>query len=62
MQSAVEQVGQRPGDVTLDLPRVVARAEVRGDDELVLESLAALDDVVEVHMAELVDPLFAMAR
>src|SRR5437868_1022884 len=37
------------------LVRVVARAEVRADDQLVLEPICALQQVVQVHVPELVD-------
>ena len=47
-------------DHVADRVRMVARAEVAGDDQLVLEPVAALHQVVEVHVAELVDLLLAM--
>src|SRR5207247_11195791 len=40
--------------------RMVARAEVRADNQLVLEAVGPLDEVVEVHVAELVDLLAAV--
>ena len=39
---------------------MVARAEVGGNHQLIFEALAALDQVVEVHVAEFVDVLFAV--
>src|SRR5579871_4636731 len=41
---------------------VIARAEVREDDQLVFESVGPFQDVVQMRMAELVDFFFAMFR
>src|SRR5262249_39339911 len=40
--------------------RMIACAEVRADDQLVLEPVRTLDEIVEVHVAELVDLLAAV--
>ena len=47
-------------DGTLDLPLVVARAEVGQNDQLVLEAIGPLDDVVQVRVAEFVDFFLAV--
>ena len=52
----------RPLDEFADLPRMVTRAEVREDDLRVLESIAALHDVVQMHVPVLVDLVLAVAR
>src|SRR5438874_2588820 len=39
---------------------MIARAEMGGDNELVLEPLLALQEIIQVHVAELVDLLAAM--
>ena len=39
---------------------MIARAEVRADDQLVLETVRALDEVIQVHVSELVDLLAAV--
>jgi hypothetical protein len=62
MQPAAEQVGERAGDGRFDRAGVIARADVGGDDDLVLEAFLSFDEVVKVHVAELVDFLFAMVR
>ena len=41
---------------------MVARAEMAGDDELVLESVLPIDPVVEVHVAMLVDFFLTVLR
>ena len=45
-------------DKAADLLRMIARAEVRKDDQLVAEAIGALNHIIQMHMAELVD-LFA---
>src|SRR2546430_644025 len=42
------------------LVRMVTRAEMATDDQLVLEAVRPLKEIVEVHVAELVDFLAAM--
>ena len=60
MHPASEHVGQRLFDVAADLPGHVARAEMRGHDQLVPKTIPALHQVVQVHVPELVDLLLAV--
>src|SRR4029077_3834835 len=62
LQPPVEHIGQGLGHVLPNLLYMIARAEVRGDDQFVVEAVSALDQVVEVHMAELVDLVLAVPR
>ena len=49
-------------EVIVDLLGVVAGAEVGDDDEFVVEEVGTVEEVVEVHVAELVDVFLAMVR
>src|SRR5438128_8197204 len=49
-------------DEAADLLRMIARAEVRKDDQLVAEALGALNYIIQMHMAELVDLFTAVVR
>ena len=60
MQSPVEHVWQRLLDKRLDLTRMVARAEMAGDHQLVLESVLAIDPIIKVHVPMLVNLLLAV--
>jgi len=39
---------------------MIARAEVRADDHLILEAIGPLHEIVQVHVPELVNLLAAM--
>ena len=52
--------GRAFGDAIADLVGVVPRAEMGSDHQLVAELPAALQQIVEVHVAELVDLVLAM--
>src|SRR6185369_7721106 len=60
MEAATQHVGEVFFDVMKDLLVVVAGAEVGGDDEFVLEAIASLDKIVEVHVAMLVNFVLAV--
>ena len=48
------------GGWALHFLRMIARAEMAADDHLVMEAGGALDEIVEMHVAELVNFLPAM--
>ena len=39
---------------------MVARAQMRSDNEFILELIATIDKIVQVHVAEFVDLFFAV--
>src|SRR5580704_14569002 len=55
---AIAQLGRQ---LRLDHPthllRVIARSQVSADDQLILKTIGSLQEVVQVHVAELVDLL-----
>src|SRR5437868_3380946 len=55
VQPAVEHVGYCPLDHFADAFSVITGAEMRGDDQLVLKSRAALDDIVQMDVSKLMD-------
>ncbi len=61
MQPPAQHVGQSASHVVANLLVVVPRAEVAGDDPLVMKPIAPLDEVVQVHVAVLVNLFLAVA-
>ena len=55
-------VGYGPLDHGAHLLHAVARTQVPGHDEFVVKPIATRQDVVEMHVAEHVNLLFAVAR
>src|SRR5207302_2172980 len=49
-------------DDAAHLVRMIARAEMTAHDQFVLEAVGPFDEVVQVHVTELVDLLTAMVR
>jgi hypothetical protein len=62
MQPAVEHVGQRSTHYLAHGVWMIPRTEMGGDNQLVVKSLAAVDQVIQVHVAELVNVLLAVVR
>src|SRR5439155_16044672 len=50
------------GEILAHLAGMVARAEMAGDNQFVLEPVGPLDEIIQVHVAELVNLLPAVSR